>query len=130
MGYILARESILWLPENYPFHWYVYRGYWWNNNSLSASFVGYFIYFSLGSVGYFMTWYKALSAGRPSSHIKEFAHEGGRMYVRFQNGAVHSYPAPDTFLSAMRAAPSAGVFFNAFLKRRKSKRHEEMEVKK
>lgn len=74
-----------------------------------------------------MTWHRALSAGKPSSHIAEFAHENGRMYIRFRNGDVHSYPAPDTFLSAMRAAPSAGVFFNSFLKRRKNQRHEDME---
>ena len=74
-----------------------------------------------------MTWHPALSGGNPSSHIEEFSHSDGRMYVRFRNGAVHSYAAPDTFLSAMRAAPSAGVFFNSFLKRRKSTRHEDME---
>ncbi len=74
-----------------------------------------------------MTWHKALSAGKPSSQIDEFAHHDSRMYVRFRNGDVHSYPAPDTFLSAMRAAPSPGVFFNSFLKRRKNQRHEELE---
>jgi hypothetical protein len=76
-----------------------------------------------------LIWHKAMSSGKPSSHIQEFAWHEGRMYIRFQRGDVHSYPAPDTFLSAMRAAPSPGVFFNSFLKRRKSTRHEDMEVK-
>lgn len=76
-----------------------------------------------------MIWYEAKSSGKPSSHIAEFGHDSGRMYVRFRNGDVHSYPAPETFLSAMRAAPSPGVFFNSFLKRRRSTRHEDLEVK-
>lgn len=75
-----------------------------------------------------LKWHKAMSMGQPSSHLEEFAHDGnGRMFIRFRNGDVHSYPAPDTFLSAMRAAPSAGVFFNSFLKRRKNQRHEDLE---
>jgi len=74
-----------------------------------------------------LVWHKALSFGKPSSHIDEFSHADGRMFVRFRNGDVHSYPAPDTFLSAWRAAPSAGVFFISFLQRRKSTRHEDME---
>lgn len=77
-----------------------------------------------------MTWHRALSSGAPSSHIQEFSWHEGRMYIRFQRGDVHSYPAPETFLSAMRAAPSPGVFFNSFLKRRKSTRHPEMETAK
>ena len=74
-----------------------------------------------------LKWHKAMSAGKPSSHIAEFAHEDGRLYVRFQRGDVHSYPAPDTVFRAMRAAPSAGVFFNNFIKRRRSTRHEYLE---
>lgn len=77
-----------------------------------------------------MTWIKAMSSGQPSSHIAEFAHSEGRLYVRFQRGDVHSYPAPDTVFNAMRAAPSAGVFFNSFIKRRRSTRHEDMEKPK
>lgn len=74
-----------------------------------------------------MTWIKAMSSGKSSSHIAEFAHSDDRLYVRFQRGDVHSYPAPDTVFSAMRAAPSAGVFFNNFIKRRRSQRHEDLE---
>jgi hypothetical protein len=77
-----------------------------------------------------MTWHPALSDGRPSSHIEAFAHEAGRLYVRFRNGAVHSYEAPSRVASAMRSASSAGTFFNQFVKRRKSVRHEDMEKKK
>ncbi len=74
-----------------------------------------------------LTWHEAMSSGKPSTHVHQFAWHEGRMYIRFRNGDVHSYPAPDTFLSAMRAAPSAGVFFNSFLKRRKNQRHEDLE---
>ena len=74
-----------------------------------------------------LTWHKAISAGKPSTHLDSYAWHDGRMYIRFRNGDVHSYPAPDTFLSAMRAAPSPGVFFNSFLKRRRSTRHEDLE---
>lgn len=74
-----------------------------------------------------MTWIKAMSMGKPSSHLEEFSHEDGRLYVRFRNGAVHSYTAPDTVFNSMRMAPSAGVFFNNFIKRRPHTRHEDME---
>ena len=74
-----------------------------------------------------LTWHKAMSMGRPSSHLEEFAHDGGRLFVRFRNGAVHSYAAPDTVFNSMRMAPSAGVFFNNFIKRRPHTRHEDME---
>ncbi len=77
-----------------------------------------------------MTWTPAISGGKPSSHIAEFAHDNGRLYVRFRNGAVHSYEVPAHFASAMRAAPSVGSFFNSFLKKRKHVRHLDMEVKK
>lgn len=77
-----------------------------------------------------MTWHSATSAdGKPSSHLKEFAHQQGRLYVRFQNGSVHSYPAPAEFVQHMIAAPSCGVFFNQFVKPRKHQRHEDMEGK-
>ena len=74
-----------------------------------------------------ITWIKAMSSGKPSSHLEEFAHSDGRLFVRFRNGAVHSYPAPDTVFNSMRMAPSAGVFFNNFIKRRPHTRHEDME---
>ena len=75
-----------------------------------------------------MTWHPATSAdGKPSSHLKEFAHQHGRLYVRFQNGSVHSYPAPEELVHHMKMAPSCGVFFNQFVKPRKHQRHEEME---
>lgn len=77
-----------------------------------------------------MTWHPATSQdGKPSTHLKEFAHDAGRLYIRFQNGAVHSYPAPDHFVRNMIAAPSCGSFFNRFVKPRKALRHEDLEVK-
>lgn len=76
-----------------------------------------------------MTWHPALSQGKPSTQIKEFAHANGRLYVRFRRGDVHSYPAPETFVQAMKAAPSVGVFFNHFVKRRVATRHPELEAK-
>lgn len=72
-------------------------------------------------------WHKAVSGGKPSSHIDEFAHDGSRLYVRFRRGDVHSYEAPKNFVSAMKAAPSTGFFFNQFVKRRRSQRHTDME---
>ena len=76
-----------------------------------------------------MTWIPALSHGKPSSHLDAFAHHGGRLYVRFRNGAVHSYAVPENFVSGLKAAPSAGTYFNNFIKRRPHQRHEDMEAK-
>ncbi len=57
-----------------------------------------------------------------SSMIKAVGYEDDEVFVQFRNGSVYVYPGTEADVNFMRAAESAGKFFNENIKPRTNRK--------